>query len=152
MKCYSCTNSCKKDGKQKSGVQKYRCKVCRKYQQNKYRQQIPDWLIIQLLKEGCGIRSISRLQKISPATVIRKIQAIATNLKRPKVYSGKEYELDEINTFVGSKDKRKWIAYILRRDNREVIDFVVGSRTIKTIGRVTSFLLLSEPSKFIPIN
>lgn len=128
MKCKTCTSICKKDGKQKSGVQKYKCKVCGKYQQRSYRQIIPDRSIIQLLKEGCGIRSISRLLKTSPATILRKIHSIAKELKRPTVYFGKEYELDEMSTYIGNKNKRRWIAYILRRDNREVVDFVVGGR------------------------
>lgn len=147
MKCKLCAGSCKKDGKQKSGNQKYRCKVCGRYQQKNYRQEIPNRSIIQLLKEGCGIRSISRLLRLSPATIIRKIRSIAKQLKRPTVYMGKEYEVDEMSTYVGNKNKRRWIAYVLRRDNGKVIDFVVGNRTLKTIERVTGFLLLSQPYK-----
>lgn len=147
MKCKTCLGICKMDGKQKSGIQKYRCKICGKYQQKSYRLVVSNNTIITLLKEGCGIRSIARIVKASPATIIRRILSIAKNLKRPLRCLDKEYEIDELCTYVGNKNKRKWIAYILRRDNREVIDFVVGNRTLKTIGKLTNSLLFCRPVK-----
>ena len=54
--------------------------------------------MICLVKEGCGIRSISRILGISAATVIRKIIRISKSLQKPMILFGKEYEVDEIRT------------------------------------------------------
>ncbi len=56
---------------------------------------------------------------------------------------GKTYEMDELCTYVRNMDNRIWIAYSIRKDTREIIDFKVGKRTNKTLRSVVSILLLS---------
>jgi insertion element IS1 protein InsB len=147
MKCKHCKGDCKKDGKQNSGIQKYRCRHCGIWQQKHYKASINSTSIVALLKEGCSIRGIARLLSTSPATVIRKIRTIAKAVQRPRIYEGKEYEVDEMSTYVGNKQNRRWVAYILRRDTREVIGFVVGSRTKKTLERLTTTLKHASPRR-----
>lgn len=60
---------------------------------------------------------------------------------------GKEYEVDEMRTYIGKKSRLYWVVYALRRDNREVIDFKVGKRNSKTLQRVLDTVYLSEPKK-----
>jgi insertion element IS1 protein InsB len=60
-----------------------------------------DESIVALLVEGCGIRGISRLMKISSTTVIVRIKAMG----KAKVFNrqipiGKEYEVDEMRTYI----------------------------------------------------
>ena len=100
-----------------------------------------------LLKEGCGIRSISRLLRIATSTVMRRILNISGKVIKPPLYIGKEYEVDEILTYVGSKKKLYWIVYALEKDTRSVVDFVIGRRTNKTLRNITDKLLLSSASK-----
>ncbi|MGE0562526.1 MAG: IS1 family transposase [Flavobacteriales bacterium] len=145
MKCKYCKQKCIRVGKQKNGKQKYRCKSCEKYQQRNYKNKPKEHSIIILLKEGCGIRSIARLLHVSPTTVQRRILKISSRVKAPPITKGKEYEIDEMCTYVDNKNKKRWIAYSLRRDTKEVVNFVLGTRTKRTISQVTNSILLSEP-------
>ena len=73
--------------------------------------------------------------------------AIAKTVVRPLVMIGKEYELDELCTYVKRKTNLQWVVYALRKDNKQVIDFAVGPRTTKTLKKVTDILTLSGANK-----
>jgi len=145
--CPYCTGVCIRYGKNPAGEQRYRCKGCRKsfvrvYKYAGCQPQINN-RISTLTCEGCGIRSISSVLKISMTTVLSKIRTIASKIRKPLIAIGKEYEVDEIRTYCKLKERKVWIVYALRRDTKEVVDFAVGRRTLKTLGRVTNTLQLS---------
>ncbi|HRE65887.1 MAG TPA: IS1 family transposase [Cyclobacteriaceae bacterium] len=150
--CRHCKKQCVKNGRSKSGAQRYYCKPCKKYFQLNYvynacRYNTGRW-IVSLTIESCGIRSIARLLKIAVATVVRRIKKISKTIQRPFfILKGKEYELDEMRTYIGNKGRLYWIVYALCKDTKKVIDFKIGRRTAKTLQRVTDTLLLSEAKK-----
>jgi len=133
------------------GIQRYKCSSCGKRFQDHYvyKAHLPQTnaQISVLLKEGCGIRSIARILGISPTTVQSRILSIASTLLKPVIPLGKEYELDELCTYIGKKSRHIWVAYALRTDTKEVVDFAVGRRTNKTLKRVTNTLLGAEAVK-----
>lgn len=148
MKCKKCNQKCIKHGKTIKGEQRHYCKTCKKAQQEKYlynayKKDINSNLV-SLLKEGCGIRSISRLLNISPTTTIRKILLISNQIKSPSIVMGKMYEVDELCTYIGNKNRKRWVAYSLRKDTKEVVNFAVGTRTKRTLQQIINSLLLSE--------
>jgi insertion element IS1 protein InsB len=98
-----------------------------------------------LTKEGMGIRSTARVLQISPTTLLRRIIFIAQGIKQPLVSINKVYEVDEIRTFIKSKNKLIWIVYALERKSRNVSSFAVGSRTNKTLSLVLKTLYFSKP-------
>jgi transposase-like protein len=72
------------------GEQRFICKCCGSSFQQKYRYQsckISDKQIIQLTREGCGIRSASRILGIAQTTMLRRILKIARSLQRPILYN-----------------------------------------------------------------
>jgi len=99
------------------------------------------------VKEGSGIRSIARLLEISCTTVIKRILSIAKGIQKPAMALGKMYEVDEIRTFYKSKTRLIWIVYALRCDTKQISDFVIGRRTVKTLQKVIDTLLLSGAQK-----
>lgn len=140
-----------KNGTTKNKKQQFYCKYCKKrfidYYSNKaYKKEI-NKNIITLTKEGVGIRGIARVLKISPTTVIKRILLIAQNIKPPVLHFYKTYELDELNTFVRYKSKRIWIVCALQRDTRKVVRFTVGTRTNRTLSKITSTLQLAKAKK-----
>ena len=151
MECRYCKAPCVKWGKQLNGQQRYFCKSCKKSQQVIYKYKAYDHdiekRIILYNKESCGIRSISRIAKISASTVMKKILKISRRIKKPIIVKGQEYEMDEMRTYIKNKENRYWIAYALRKDTREVVDLKVGKRNKKTLQRVTDTLLISEARK-----
>src|SRR5260221_3219641 len=154
-KCRHCNKAGVKNGRSKTGVQRYGCKECKKYWQTSYvykaYEEYMDQQIKGLKKESCGMRSISRILKMSLATVIKRIKSIAAKISRPfAILKGKEYEVDEMRTFIGNKQRLYWVVYALRRDTKEIIDFKVGKRNLKTLSRVIETTLLSEAKKVYP--
>ena len=108
VKCRYCGKNCIKNGKEKSGQQRFKCKYCNKNQQanyvyRAYRLDL-DNNIIALTKEGVGIRGTARLLEISTTTLISRIKKIASKIKQPPLGKGKTYEVDELRTFVKKKE------------------------------------------------
>jgi len=100
--------------------------------------------IANLVKEGCGIRSIARLLTISAVTVIKRIRSIADLIKKPTISIGQIYEVDELKTYIKNKNKECWVIYALDKKSGQVVDFKVGNRTKINLKRVTDTLLLSK--------
>jgi len=133
------------------GKQRYLCKSCKRYfvdtyTYNAYKKET-DTEIKDHVKEGCGIRSISRLLKISATTVLKRIVQIARAIPKPVISIGKEHELDELCTFVSRKTFQIWVAYAITKDTKEVINFAIGRRTNYTLRRVTNTLIRSNATK-----
>ena len=45
-----------------------------------------------------------------------------------------ELEVDELRTFIGRKGNEYWLAYALNKENGQVVDFVLGRRSKRTLG------------------
>lgn len=149
--CLKCKCKTVKNGFQK-GKQRYKCKVCNKrfqvdYTYQAYKTETNDF-IVSLLKEGCGIRSISRILKISKNTVLSRMLKISKQIKVPYFNTfGCKFEVDEIWTFITRKEDFTWITYALERETKSIIDFFVGSKSTKNIKPLINKLLLLEPSR-----
>lgn len=149
-KCRCCGSICVKNGIIKGG-HRYRCKSCGRSHQSSYaynacRENTDRW-IIHLNRECCGIRSISRLLKISKTTVISRIKKLADGIRKPLVFKGKSYEVDELRTYIKRKTKECWVCLAVERKTGTVMDMSVGRRTKKTLGKVVETLRLSEARK-----
>lgn len=149
INCPHCSGLSVKCGLQKN-VQRYMCKFCNKkfqltYTYQAYQKDINSF-ISTLVKEGCGIRSISRILKISKNTVLSRIIYISNNIK-PKLFTKLDckFELDEIWTFIGNKNNVTWITYVIERESKKVIDFFVGRKTIENIKPLINKVLLLYP-------
>lgn len=135
-----------KYGKTKSGNQRYICKLCKKTRVENYIYQAfkpyIDRKIIQLTKEGLGIRSTARILKISTTTVLKKIVLIAEKIHQPIVSKGKTYEVDELCTYIRCKKNYVWLVYALEKNSKNIVSFHIGKRTNKTLNHVIETLRL----------
>lgn len=140
-----------KNGKTRAGKQRYLCKRCKTtrvenytycaYQNNLHQQ------IIILTKEGLGIRSRARVLQISTTPLLKKILLIAKSIKQPMIQIGKEYEVDELCTYVGHKSRRVWLVCALDRRSHTIVSFNIGRRTNQTLKKVTENLHFSQAKK-----
>ncbi len=152
MYCRYCFNRCFKAGHYPNHHQRYRCTACKKYQKEYYvyagcHKHI-DQQIVLLNNEGCGIRSISRILHISTNKVLETIRKKAKKKCINKyIITNREYELDEMRTYVQNKKNLYWIVYAIDRETRAVVDFKVGKRNNKTLKKVIDTLLLSKAKK-----
>lgn len=151
MKCKKCRKPCIKRGLQANGKQRFYCKKCKLSQQRNYVSQAHNPQvnqdIIAFLKEGVGVRGISRLTGVTPKTVMRRILEISRTISRPNPVFGKEYEMDELCTFIGNKNRRVCIAYAIERTTKQVVDFRVGGRSLRTLRGVINTLVLSQAQR-----
>ena len=152
--CFRCVGeimSMIKYGKTKCGNQRYICKRCKRTRVGNYVYQAykpdTDKNIIQFTKEGLGIRSTSRILRISTTTLLKRIVSIAKNINQPIISKGKSYEVDEMRIYVRHKQNFIWLVYALEKDSKKVVSFNVGKRTNKTLSRVLDTLKLSEAKK-----
>lgn len=101
-------------------------------------------MISKLVRESVGIRGIGRILKISVTTVIKAIKAISRSIIKPLIpFNRRAFELDELRTYVVKKENQYWVAYALCEETRQVIDFVVGRRSKRTLRMIVNTLLLS---------
>ncbi|MBI2269787.1 MAG: IS1 family transposase [Bacteroidetes bacterium] len=151
MKCHYCKSLCIKKGKTKTDLQKYQCLYCKKYQRENYRNKAcqpgTNEKIRVYVKEGCGIRSTARLMSISATTVITKIKQEAQKVIKPIVKMRKEYEVDELKTYVKKKKNEQWVMYAINKKTKQVVDFRVGKRNKKNLKGLIETLLLSRAGK-----
>jgi insertion element IS1 protein InsB len=104
--------------------------------------------IVRLLIEGIGIRGIARVLRISMTTVINRIKCIARSINKSYTdVKNRIYEIDELWTFIGKKDNETWIAYVIDRESKEVIDYRVGARTKENLKAITDQVLAMSPMK-----
>ncbi len=152
MKCKYCHQSdVLKKGKRKH-IQRYFCKRCNRYFQDSYSYKAysedTNNLIVSLLKEGCSVRGISRVIQVTTKTVLSRMLKISEQITIPYFNQlGCKFEVDELWSFIGSKDNVAWITYTLERQTRDVIDFIVGRKTIENIKPLINKLLLLKPKR-----
>ena len=106
-----------KNGTTRTKKQQYICKNCHKrfiefYSCKAYKKNINSQ-IIQLTKEGLGIRSTARVLNISTTTLLRRIIKIADDISQPKISFYQSYELDEMRFFIRKKSNLQWLVYAI---------------------------------------
>ncbi|WP_433811405.1 IS1 family transposase [Flavobacterium johnsoniae] len=152
MKCPKCKEQkVIKNGRTKNNKQQYYCKMCfhrfiENYTNQAYKLDI-NQKIVQLTKEGLGIRSTARVLEISATTLLKRIVSIARNITKPIISRGKTYEVDELCTYIRHKKNYIWLVYALEKNSRTVVSFNVGKRTNKTLNLVLVTLKLSGAKK-----
>ncbi|WP_118973124.1 IS1 family transposase [Taibaiella koreensis] len=149
--CSYCKSNCKRYGFNKAGKQRFRCKSCKRTSLAWYNSSTLsphfDNQIKTLVKEGCGIRSIGRILKISASTVIRRIKKISSAIEPPVIATGQTFELDELCTFIGNKRTLIWVAYVIDSATKQVAAFNIGNRSVQMLAQVTEPLLRTSPAK-----
>ena len=112
IKCPYCEKSEQqvKDGLNRSGSQRYRCKNCQRHYTPQRTEQGYALSVrqqaVQLYLDGMNFRRIARHLKVNHQTVINWINAHATTVPTPPPLPDTKptiVELDELFTFIGDK-------------------------------------------------
>jgi transposase-like protein/IS1 family transposase len=154
MTCHNCKTECRRFGRTKKGQQRYRCCQCYKTYSDPRNEHLsgmytaPEKVegVINLLVEGCSIRSIQRLTGVDQNTIM-KILALAGDrcerLSESKVSNVPvaDVQCDEMWGFVGCKEKRNYTgdpergdAYCfiaIERNTKLVLTWHLGRRTAR---------------------
>ena len=110
MKCPRCQSNTRqvKNGFNGSGSQKYRCNECQAVytpepKENGYPAETR-LLAIRMYVEGSSYRSIARILKVNPQSIVNWVSDYTASLPpAPMPNKVKNAELDELYTFIGEK-------------------------------------------------
>lgn len=157
MNCIKCSLKCIKYGYQSNRVQRYYCKSCKKTQLKEYqyagRRLENKKLFLRCHKVGNGIRGISRILQISTNTVMSWIRKYGSQSKSREFFKrGDEYEVDELCTYIGNKERKRWVVVAKSRSTGDIIDIQIGTRTKKQLKLVIDKLLMLSPKRIYTDN
>jgi transposase-like protein/IS1 family transposase len=120
MYCQSCQTPAKRFGKDRKGNQRFRCRACRKTFSARPDRPLGDMrvpvekalLILTLLCEGSGIRSIARTTGCHQATILRLLVQVGAGCERMlaelvKDVAVKDVQADEVWGYVRCKQGTK---------------------------------------------
>lgn len=151
MKCQYCNSFCVKNGKQTSGVQKFRCTCCKKYQQENYiyqaRIKSKKDLIVPLVIHNCGFRATANVLKLSVNTVRSTILSEAKKCKPPRVSQGGIYQVDEMCVYHKKDSEQIWACYAIEKKSKKIIGISVGRRTKQMVRKTINAVLLNHPKR-----
>jgi len=156
MNCSSCkSTNFKRFGKDRKGNQRYRCLSCGKtftdteHLEGKTLSMDKTLMVLNLLAEGCSIRSTERITGVHRDTVISLLKTVGekcerlfeTLIRKVKV---SHIQADEVWAFVGMKEKTRkrrdkdeeglgdaytWVS--MESDSKLIIAWHLGKRTSK---------------------
>ena len=138
MKCPECeSKNIVRNGKKAYKPQNYRCKdygrqfISEQDRTYKGTSSGMTEAIIRALVRGCGIRDVAVIFMVSICKVLSVLANSNYELK-PKKKHYSRLEIDELWTYVGSKEHRHWLIYAYHRESGEIVAFVWGNRDTKT--------------------
>ena len=138
--CRTCgSENIVKNGTNRCGNQQYWCKDCdaRRVLEPKRENPVKKELSLKIYKERSSMRGVSRVLEISRQRFSQWLCEHITNLPplRTTILPAKEddiLELDEMWSFVQSKDQKRWLWIALCRRTRQVVAYVIGDRSSRT--------------------
>lgn len=144
-----------KNGHKKStGSQNFLCKDCGKQFQNSYKNRGSDHrvkhLIFSMLLRNSGIRDIETVLRVSRRCVLNTLVSSAEKcLIEPKLRRYKSVQIDEHWSYVHQKkQKKRWLIYAYAPESKEVLAYVIGTRSKKTIKKLYKMLENIEIDEF----
>lgn len=138
MKCFHCNSHQTVKNGHRQGRQCYKCKQCGRqflasYRPWQYSNDVKQ-LCIKMYLNGMGLRGIERVTQIHHTTVMHWIREAATSL--PNAPLSEEIpqitELDELQTFVGSKQNKYWLWTAVNHWYSGIFTWVIGDRSSET--------------------
>lgn len=151
MNCKRCSLSCVKAGKQRSGQQKYLCKRCNLYQQDNYvyaayKSEIHDQFS-RMNRLGCGINKMPVFLGISVNTLQKWLRSALVLEPDYSLKSGRIYDVDELQTYIGKRNRKIWITYAWDVQERRAIALKIGRRSADDLRGLIDKILESHPEK-----
>jgi transposase-like protein/IS1 family transposase len=143
MTCHNCNSRCKKFGKHRNGLQRFRCNQCRKTFTEDHATPLGSMYTplekaaeaIELLVEGCNISTVERFTGLHHTTILSLLVLVGEKCERlleSRISNlpVSDVQCDEIWGFVGCKEKNNVSGSPLRGD---AYCFVAIERNTKVV-------------------
>ena len=146
MTCHNCQSICKKFGKHRNGLQRFRCKQCGRTVTEEHNRPLDEMrvpldkaiLCLNLLVEGNSVRSTERITGVHRDTILDLLLKAGERCerimdKRIKGIAVKDVEADEIWGFVRMKNRAKLFRQITDPEVGDAYTFVGIERNTKLV-------------------
>lgn len=154
MTCHNCQTECKKFGKHRNGLRRFRCRKCSKTFTEEHaaplgRMTTPLDMatkVIELLVEGCSISAVERITGIHHTTILSLLNLMGEKCERflesrIRALPVSEVQCDELWGFVGCKEKRNitgdpergdaYCFVAIERHTKLILSWHLGRRSAK---------------------
>ena len=127
-----------KNGFKANGRQNFLCSSCRKqFQQeyvNKGSSPVVKKQVVKMLIRNCGLRDIQFITGVHRQTVLKILeQKVQQLIFRHWQSSYDLVQIDELYSFVDSKENKQWLLYAYAPETDEILAWQWGDRSIKTV-------------------
>jgi len=153
MTCHNCQSLCRKFGKHRNGLQRYRCNQCRKTFTEDHATPLDTMrlpmeqatAILKLMVEGMSIRSIERITGVHRDTILRLLllaaEKITAKLRHAfENLAFQRIQCDELHCFVQKRERRvsieesdevgeQYTFIAMDADSKVVFSWLTGKRT-----------------------
>jgi transposase-like protein len=153
MVCHNCQIEAKKHGRDRKGNQRWKCEQCRKTYSDRPEKPFENMYLdfdralkaIQLLCEGCSVRTTMRVTEINLRTLLKLLVIVGEKCERfleerIQNVAVKDVQADEIWAYVKMKEKEK-----VPRDIED--DRLGDAYTLVGIERHTKLVLCWHPGR-----
>ena len=154
--CHNCRTECRRFGRHRNGLQRFRCRQCRKTFTEPHARALDEMrlpmakaeMILKLLVEGVSVRSIERLTDVHRDTILRLLVLAGERCERLMGrlivnVPVKDVQADEIWGFIGKKEKAleegddptwgdAYCFVAIERHTKLVLNFALGKRNQAT--------------------
>ncbi len=154
--CSDCQIECRRFGKHRNGLQRFRCPTCGKTYTEDHAKPLGAMtipmekavLVLKLLLEGTSARSVERITEVHRDTILKILVAagekceriMAANVRNVKV---SDVEVDEVWQYIGKKEKRVkpeddqnlgdcYVFVGIERHSKLVLNIAMGKRDQQT--------------------
>jgi len=174
MNCPTCNTPAKRFGKDRHGLQRFRCRTCKKTFLEPHKRPLDEMRlpiekavsIIQHLVEGCSIRTTERITGVEKRTILSLLTLVGPRCEklmedRIKGLKVKEVACDEIWGYVGMKAKTKtrkaltnkqigdaWCFIGMERQNKLILAWHLGQRNMDDTIAFTAKLAFATEGNF----
>jgi transposase-like protein/IS1 family transposase len=146
MTCPTCNTPAKKFGKDRNGLQRFRCRTCKKTFLEPHKRPLDDMRlpiekavsVIQHLVEGCSVRTTERITGVEKRTILTLMALVGDRCERLmneriRGLQVKEVACDEIWGYVGMKARTKLRKAITKKGVGDAWCFIGMERQTKLI-------------------
>jgi len=156
MTCHNCQIQCRRFGKHRNGLQRFRCNQCHKTYTEDHQRPLDEMRlpfdkacsILQLLLEGMSVRSVERITGVHRDTILKLLVLVGERCQRlmdEKLVDldVSDVQCDEIWGFVGKKEGHKtayeeqsqeigdcYCFIAIERNTKMVLTYHLGKRSV----------------------
>ena len=127
----------RKNGRTATGQQKFHCKGCNAYgtldtkdQERAHKRATVEKLALERLSQRASARTTG-MSRMTVAAILKNVQTPIGQTIQP-LRERPMLELDELWSFVASKDNKVWIWVALERQTRRIVGLAFGDRSSET--------------------